>query len=499
MSDLQTTANLAEDESLKPSDKITSVSSRGAMAVFLAVWLASGWFWQSRDWNVASRLMLVYALGDRGSLSIDGLQRQTGDLAFKDGHYYCDKAPGFSFLAVPSYILGKSLFGFQAHPLNQDGFAYWPADAWVTWCTSGMASGLIAAAIFLILARSGVNQSWAMCCGVLSVWASPMAVYATLAYGHQVASGLFLAATLMIFFKFENNKPLWPLLAGLSCGLGVLTELAQAPLAIVIGLVGAFSGPGLQACAKRALLLFLGALPTALLLMAYNFIAFGSAFDMGYFHHATQQFAKVHSADNPLGLGSPDFSRLLPLLWGQYRGLLFYAPWAVCAPIGWLAMLRQRQFRLLAITLSGFMVPLWVNLSYPEWTGGWSTGPRLLVPALPWLGLASGFALRYKPIRTIALPLYLMGLIIADLFLSVGGRVSQDYAKPIQDVLQPIWLNSSRPAFWPGELLARVHLSGLLDFNSIDPRWWTGFYFVFQLILVFVIFQLNSKKTSRLH
>ena len=24
-----------------------------------------------------------------------------------------------------------------------------------------------------------------------------------------------------------------------------------------------------------------------------------------------------------------------------------------------------------------------VNLSYPEWTGGWSTGPRLLVPLLP--------------------------------------------------------------------------------------------------------------------
>jgi hypothetical protein len=26
---------------------------------------------------------------------------------------------------------------------------------------------------------------------------------------------------------------------------------------------------------------------------------------------------------------------------------------------------------------------LLVNLSYPEWTGGWSTGPRLLVPLLP--------------------------------------------------------------------------------------------------------------------
>ena len=43
-----------------------------------------------------------------------------------------------------------------------------------------------------------------------------------------------------------------------------------------------------------------------LILLTYNQLAFGSPWDMGYFHHATKQFADVHNADNPLGLRFPD-------------------------------------------------------------------------------------------------------------------------------------------------------------------------------------------------
>jgi len=45
------------------------------------------YFWQARGWNSASRLMLTYALGDRGTVSIDGLQEQTGDRAFLNPHF----------------------------------------------------------------------------------------------------------------------------------------------------------------------------------------------------------------------------------------------------------------------------------------------------------------------------------------------------------------------------------------------------------------------------
>ena len=35
------------------------------------------------------------------------------------------------------------------------------------------------------------------------------------------------------------------------------------------------------------------------------------------------------------------------------------------------------------MTFSVVVAVTLVNLFYPEWTGGWSTGPRLLVPSIP--------------------------------------------------------------------------------------------------------------------
>ena len=65
-----------------------------------AILLASyAYFWHGRDWNSASRLMLTYALVDRGTIRIDGTEDQTHDIALREGHYYTDKTPGFSLLA----------------------------------------------------------------------------------------------------------------------------------------------------------------------------------------------------------------------------------------------------------------------------------------------------------------------------------------------------------------------------------------------------------------
>lgn len=452
--------------------------SRGiAVATFLAVWLASGWYLQARDWNVASRLMLVYALGDRGTISIDGLDKQTGDLAFKDGHYYSDKAPGYSLLATPSYLAGKRLFGFADHPLGQDGFAHWPADAWVTWCTSGFAAACIAVILLKTLAFMDVPRSWAALTAIAAIWASPLAVYATLAYGHAVSSAfLLLAGGLVIRLDQPGISKRRAFAIGLTAGLGVLVELAQAPFAIVIGLTALSRSANLKNATDMAVLMVLGAIPAALALLTYNYVAFGSPLDMGYFYHATKQFAEVHSADNPLGLKSPDFSKLKPLLWGEYRGLLFYAPWAALAVPGWILMLRDRRWPAFWISLGGVAVPLWVNLSYPEWSGGWSTGPRLLVPALPLAALAAGYACRVRAVRIVIIPAFVWGWLVNSLCLSVGGRISQDIARPLRDAVLPIWLEGRIPMVWPGEPFARVFpktwLTRLGEVMPGDPLCW---------------------------
>ena len=112
--------------------------------VFVILLGSYAYFWQSRDWNSASRLMLTYALVDRGTVSIDGLEDQTHDRAKFRGHYYTDKLPGFSLLAAVPYALAKVVLRLPAHPLERpgDGFAYWPADYWVTLGTSGLLTAL---------------------------------------------------------------------------------------------------------------------------------------------------------------------------------------------------------------------------------------------------------------------------------------------------------------------------------------------------------------------
>ena len=64
-------------DALRGADECVNSSdgrSPGSSSILLGSY---AFFWHSRDWNIASRLMLTYALVDRGTVSIDGLEDQT--------------------------------------------------------------------------------------------------------------------------------------------------------------------------------------------------------------------------------------------------------------------------------------------------------------------------------------------------------------------------------------------------------------------------------------
>ena len=71
-------------------------------AILLAGVLAFSYayFYQAGGWNQNSRFALVRAILERHTLQIDAYQLHTGDRAIWRGHYYSDKAPGASLLAV---------------------------------------------------------------------------------------------------------------------------------------------------------------------------------------------------------------------------------------------------------------------------------------------------------------------------------------------------------------------------------------------------------------
>src|ERR1700709_2273070 len=117
---------------------------RPGVWVFVILLGSYAYVWQSRDWNTASRLMLTYAVVDRGTVSIDGLEDHTHDRAKFRGRYYSDKLPGFSLLAAGPYVVAKWARRLPGHPLRRPGrgFTHWPADYWVTLATSGLLTAL---------------------------------------------------------------------------------------------------------------------------------------------------------------------------------------------------------------------------------------------------------------------------------------------------------------------------------------------------------------------
>ena len=243
--------------------------------------------------------------------------------------------------------------------------------------------------------------------------------------------------------------------AGFLAAYAAVIELQVGPVSAILGFYL------LAQCLRRerrpdALSLFaIGALFPTLILLTYNQLAFGSPWDMGYFHHATKQFADVHNPGNPTGLRVPDhpWRLLLALLWGRYRGLFFYAPILVLTVPGWVVLCVRRYWDLAAVTFLVVIAVLLVNLFYPEWTGGWSTGPRLLVPLIPFAmlpvaSLLAGDSRWASAATKVVLGLALAGGALMLLFQSVGGRIPPDYGDPLVQTVWPLWTGRGPLPYW---------------------------------------------------
>ena len=78
---------------------------RPEVPLALLVFGVYSYFYQAGGWNQNSRFDLTRAIVEQGTLSIDAYEGNTGDKAQREGHWFTDKAPGLSVLAVPAYAV----------------------------------------------------------------------------------------------------------------------------------------------------------------------------------------------------------------------------------------------------------------------------------------------------------------------------------------------------------------------------------------------------------
>lgn len=452
------------------------------------------------DWSQNSRLDLVMALVEQRGVIIDDYVANTGDYAFYQGHAYSDKAPGPVFLALPAALaihplLGQPLLraplerlaggaalGATLNPdgsgLNNDKLRFFVLQVALTALTIALPTVLATLALAMLFRRMGLGAPLATVLVLAYGLATPIAPYGGNFYSHALVASLLLGAWAV---AAESYSPWRALLIGLLLGWAAIGEYPAALPGLAIGLAAVWLwrrpilGVGkrvaqlkMSAAALRPSALVwmtLGGLLPIALLVVYDLSAFGTPLPVGYEYSALWQ--NQHQTGF-MSLTYPQPAALWGLTFGLFRGMFVRAPWLLLAMPGYVIWWRSGQHR--PFWWVALLAPLSMLLFYGSsamWWGGFSAGPRYLVPMVPFLALAGGWAataLWGKPWGRAAL-LLLIGLSVA---LTWGEALARQSFPP--DTIANPWIGHTWPAWAEGDLARNLGMAlGLRGASSLLP------------------------------
>jgi hypothetical protein len=366
------------------------------------------------------------------------------DRAVYGGHTYSDKAPGISFLAVPTFVVERAV-GVARAPRDWTG----KGDLSL-WGIRLGTSGLLFLLTGLLLGR--VAEAL-----VAGTGAATLAVFGTATLAAPLAPTLFEhdAAAFWAFAGFilvwRQSRRALLVAAGLVLGIGVLCQYAVGSIAVVVAVYVAVRQ------GRRVGWFVLGGVPPALALGAYDWAAFGSPFHLSYRYVANRYSELQHGGF--FGIGIPRLDGLREVLVGD-RGLLMFSPVLVAAAIG-LALMWRRGYRAeAAVAAVVSVVFVLADAAYFIPYGGNSPGPRFAVPALPFLLLGLPFVLARFPKMTLALAFVSCVLTSVD-SLTWGLRKENDAWYPgsgFSDLAKTVWV-------WAG--LDRIQGGGLVGLAAL--------------------------------
>lgn len=339
--------------------------------------------------NTLCRAAMTANMVQHGRIDINGYETFTRDKAFNEGNFYCDKAPGMSFLATPAAFAFTRVIPIG--PEDVYGRTWTAFMLLLSLTTSGVLCVLAGVVLFHELFRRTNNLTAALV-GALtfglgtSVWG-----WATSMFSHAGTAALLVIGFLLLdrMRRAEGRSFVTALLAGLALGAAVAIEYTAFVPAVIMGAAFALASDWrrpLDVVAPFAVAA-VGAVIALLPVLAFHAAAFGSPFTTGYAY--TVEFTGHQSG--LFGIGAPRPEVIGALLVGFERGFIWYAPVVLAALWAAVKLMRRGDMRLLAIVT--FLIFAWylvMNAGFEYWHGGASTGPRYLTPALGFSAIALG-------------------------------------------------------------------------------------------------------------
>lgn len=355
-------------------------------------------------WNQGAHFALVESL-DRGTTRIDDFRWQTHDVAWFRGHFYSNKAPGLALVSVPAYAVLQAAGVTKA--ISHRTATKWRAARVTIWALHLWAV-VLPAVLVLVLVR-GITERVEPGLGTITALTLGLGTlllpFAIVYFAHVLSACLGFTAFALLWREREAGPRLAALfLAGLLAGLAVTVEYS---LAIVALALGAYAIVRRRSVGKRTLAYLSGIMLGVVPLLLYNRLAFGSALHLSYVNAVSRPGRSGHAELNAnatgfFGVGLPSPRAAAALLF-ESRGLLTLSPVLAMSAVG-LALLYRRGWRAEAATIALVTVAFLVfNAGYHPLFAGAVPGPRLLVPALPFVVVPLAPAYRRYPGCTVAL------------------------------------------------------------------------------------------------
>ena len=468
-----------------------------ALLLFVLVWLSVAWFGSAPlNPNTATRLFAAIGLAERGDPTIDRFQSLTIDKARFGPHYTMDKAPGVTLMAVPVVWAVDRVTGEQSGAQVADATSYhlgrflalrlrWivavvlaPLTAFAAVLLMDLAAGISGSAVAGLIAALGYALG-----SIVWGWAATM-------FGHAPVAALLVIATWAAWRSADGGKEAgrrrYPVMIGLTLGWAVVVEFPAVVPGLLIAGWAAWQSWRFPPADRRRFLLVATITGLAALtpLLAYNQLAFGTPFRVGY-----SGVVGFNGMDQGLfGLTYPKPGVLWELLFGQRRGLFWVAPVLLAGAAGLAVMVRRRDTRAFGgLAVSVIVAVLLVNASYFYWDGGGSMGPRHSLPAVPFLAL--GLAPLWMVLRAGWQRWAATALLAASMLLNLAIAATDVIAPeqlpfPLAELTWPLLRNGAFTTM-PGE------------WWGVSPGWGLAMYLDVALPLLVVIV-LAARRADRL-
>ncbi|MEP7199296.1 MAG: glycosyltransferase family 39 protein [Chloroflexota bacterium] len=356
----------------------------------------------------------------------------------RDGQYYSKYGPGMALLEALVMFVGKIQPQHTLRLLGLMNPILTAATAVLLYLIATMFTHHAKRAALIALAFAFTTFAWPY---VAYDYSEPLQAFC-------------VAAAIFFLFRWHSTQNLTLLsLSGLMVGYAAATKFTL--LLVVPGLLVYLIARSSRAARLRATVLFMVPIAAiAILLGLFNYARFGSPFDFGY--DAKETFS------TPFATGA------FGLAFSLNKGMIFFAPLVLLAPLGLYAM-RQRWLPEAIVLVGIFLANLLLYSMWWAWQGGLSWGPRFLVPFVGLLLVPIVFLLDRPALQVAALILMIFGFGINALGMIVDVKA---YRAAVDSGLSAAQMT--------GKLGSDIfHISETPEFSQIPGHLWllAAFYY----------------------